>query len=653
MLWKKEVIGASACSKLSVVLCVKFLTPLSKGSANRINTYTSSLLLPRKSRNMDISSSKSSLAENIKGFSFGVLDHGLEFGKAFVDTGIERPVNGIAQVVSLGHLPAIDIVQPDASAKGTRKFAQMAGSAAGVMFDFAVLNTVAGRATSSLLGAPSTALGTRLATSALAGFVSGSVLTPLKPGESQWYRLANGATQAASFVAMDGISGSLGAAFGTPTLMNSIARGGISGAGAGIVHANMDSLTRGNGFASGRQMMLEAGSWGVGGAVMGGVSYGIGKLMAGDRSIKGEKASARTADGEQAKITVSKLENGGTRIESVELPNGTRMVRQAGSNKWLNNGGTPQQQAWEGDVRLSAEGKLQYVYRFEKAPSMVTVDIKLPDGSRVAVKASDGSLILPGKTIDVTTETLSDGALSSLRKLNLDIPKERLQVQGITTGGSVNTNFSVELTAAEAAKLRTAIAAQPGTSIVTGGKEILTTAPVSASRGVLRENLPGEYVYDRPMTDHTSTVAFVFKGDDQRLKVLTGERKVAPAKGQEALPGGFVDINGKIVENPAQTAAREVLEETGLKIGKPTLLRIGDAFGRDSRNRVIDFQWGVFGNKSDLAKLLASDDLGNLQVRDLRHLLSNPRSLAFDHHQVLQEVHRNISRMIESAQSAR
>lgn len=615
---------------------------------------------------MEIASSKASLAENIKDFSYGVIDHGIEFGKAFVDTGIERPINGIAQVVSLGHLPAIDIVQPDANAHGTKKFAQMAGSAAGVMFDFVVLNSLTSKATSSLLGAPSTALGTRLTTSALTGFVSGSVLTPLKPGETQWHRLSNGATQAASFVAMDGISTSLGAAFGTPTLLNSIARGGISGAGAGVVHANMDSLTHGNGFASGRQMLLEAGSWGTGGAVMGGISYGIGKLMAGDRSFKkGEQSTALTADGDQAKITVRKLENGGSQIESVELPNGTRMVRQDGSNKWLNNGGTPQQQAWEGDVRLSPEGKLQYVYRFEKAPSVVTVDIKLPDGSRVAVKAADGSLILPNKTIDATAETLSDGALSSLRKLNVDIPKERLQISSVTTSGSVNTNFSVELTQAEAARLRSAIAApsagfagattgSTGVTIVPSGKEILTTTPLKgASAGGLHENVPGEYVYDKPMSDHTSTVAFVFKGEDQRLKVLTGERKVAPAKGQEALPGGFVDLNGKLVEHPAQTAAREMMEETGLKISEPTLLRIGDAFGRDTRNRVIDFQWGVFGNRSDLARLLASDDLGNLQIKDVEQLLGNPRALAFDHHQVLQEAYRNISRMIVSAQSVK
>ncbi len=95
------------------------------------------------------------------------------------------------------------------------------------------------------------------------------------------------------------------------------------------------------------------------------------------------------------------------------------------------------------------------------------------------------------------------------------------------------------------------------------------------------------------------------------------------------------------------------MEETGLRMGEPTLVRSGDSFNRDVRNRIIDFQWGVFGSKADLSKLAASDDLGNLAVKDVETLLSDPKALAFDHHAVLTEAYRNLSRIIRAGEVAK
>ena len=587
----------------------------------------------------------------VKDFAFDVFDYGKEFTKGFIDGGIERPLNGIGQVVSLGHLPQFDLVELDPHVTGGKLAAQKFGNAAGMIFDYILVSAAMNKVAGKLLGAPAASTGVRLTGSAMSGFVSGAVFEPLKPGESQWNRLANGTTQAVTFTAMDAFSGGLASKFGAPTFMNSVARGGLSGFGAGVVHANADSLTHGRGFATTGQMLNEGITWGAGGAIMSGISYGVSRFMSGDRTaLKGESRNALTAEGQQAKITVRNLENGKTQIESVELPNGTRMMRQGTGDKWVSNSGTPNYQEWSGDIRLSAEGKLQYVYRYAKAPTTVTVEVRLPDGSRVALTGTDGKLALPGTTIDATSQTLSDGAISSLKKLNIEIPADRLKVEGVTAGTSVSTNYSVELTAAEAAKVRQALATS-GAQIVSGDKAIAALKPVSGLAGPVAEGKAGEFVYDRPMSDHTSTVAFMFKGDDQKIKVLTGTRNVAPFQGKEALPGGFANVKGGAVEHPVQSAAREMMEETGLRMGEPTLVRIGDSFNRDVRNRVIDFQWGIFGNKSDLSKLAASDDLGNLAVKDVETLLRDPKALAFDHHAVLTEAYRNLSKIIRSGQA--
>ena len=588
----------------------------------------------------------------VKDFAFDVFDYGKEFTMGFIDGGIERPINGIGQVVSLGHLPKVDLVELDPNVTGGKLAAQKIGTAAGMIFDYVLVAAATNKLAGKLLGASASATAVRLTGSGMAGFVSGAVLEPLKPGESQWNRLANGTTQAVTFTAMDAFSVGLASKFGAPTFMNSVARGGLSGFGAGVVHANAESLTHGRGFASGEQMLSEGITWGTGGAIMGGISYGVSRFMSGDRTaLKGDAKTALTAEGEQANITVRNLEGGKAQVEIVEMPNGTRMIRQGTADKWISNDGTKNFQEWSGDVRLSPEGKLQFVYRYAKAPSAVTVDVRLPDGSRVALAGADGKLALPGTTIDATNQTLSDGAIVSLKKLNVDIPADRLQVESVTTGKAVSTNYSVDLTAAEAAKLRQALTTS-GAQIVTGDKAIAALKPMNAGNGIVPEGVSGEFIYDRPMSDHTSTVAYMFRGDDGKIKVLTGTRNVAPFQGKEALPGGFTNVNGGAVEHPVQTATREMFEETRMQIGQPTLVRIGDGFNRDVRNRVIDFQWGVFGNQSDIAKMAATDDLGNLAVKDVETLLRDPKALAFDHYAVLSEAYRSIAKIVRAGGAA-
>jgi len=346
------------------------------------------------------------------------------------------------------------------------------------------------------------------------------------------------------------------------------------------------------------------------------------------------------------------MDGGKAQVESVELPNGSRIVRQGAGDNWVSNDGTPQRTEWQGDVRLTNDGNLQFVYKYQKAPNVVTVDVRMPDGSRVAIQSADGSIASPAAAVETTQQTLSDAAISSMRRLNIDAIADRLQLTGIggSETGTVRTNYSLQLTEAEAAKMQ-ALAQQGSVKILPPSHSVpagdVTTPPISG------ENLPGEYAYDRPMVDHASTVAFMFKGEGGRWKVLTGIRTGGAAAGQEALPGGFVDMNGSVVEDPAQTAIREVMEETGVKIQSPTLVRLGDALYRgDPRNRVIDFQYATVGKESDLATLFAGDDLSALHVRDVQELLANPNSLAFDHNQMLAAAFNSLDKILAGAKIA-
>jgi ADP-ribose pyrophosphatase YjhB (NUDIX family) len=567
--------------------------------------------------------------------------------------GIERPLNGLSQFATNGQVPELHVFETDSNAHGLKAFMQSAGSAAGVIFDFAVLSKLSASAVEASGLAATSSVGGRLAATALTGFAYGAVLTPLKPGESQSVRVANGLTTAASFLAFDGLSAAIGSQIAAPTFLNSVLKGGLSGFGAGMVNANMESLTHGHGLATGQKMLKAGEAWGTGAAVMGGLGYLWSKIGANsDQSTEPKTDKMRnlqTADGQDARVSYTQLADGQQRIDKVELANGTKMVR-AADGSWISNEGTPQFQVWRGDVQVDAGGKLNFIYKFEKAPSVVTLDVRLPDGSRLSAINQGGETALPATTLDATRETLSDAALNTLKRLNLDIPRERLALDGVSTSSSVNTRFAVQLTTDEAAQLRQSLASQAGFKIVSLDQagDLAGKTPVLVDGGA-GENQSGTFTYGSPMADHTSTVAYLFKGDDARWKVLTGLRKVAPEAGREALPGGFLDIKGRVVEDPADAAAREVMEETGLHISRPTLVRIGDAFNRDIRNRIIDFQYGVLGNKQELAKLFAGDDLGSLDVKDVEQLLADPRALAFDHHQALQAAYDSVAKMLASA----
>ncbi|MFO8065239.1 MAG: NUDIX hydrolase [Spirochaetia bacterium] len=70
----------------------------------------------------------------------------------------------------------------------------------------------------------------------------------------------------------------------------------------------------------------------------------------------------------------------------------------------------------------------------------------------------------------------------------------------------------------------------------------------------------------------------VFKDDS----VLLIRRGKPPLVGERSLPGGSQDVG----ETVRETAAREVLEETGVRIDEPDFLEVIDAIIKDDAGRV-------------------------------------------------------------------
>ncbi|MBA3994219.1 MAG: hypothetical protein C0469_11890 [Cyanobacteria bacterium DS2.3.42] len=204
-----------------------------------------------------------------------------EFGAAVFDSAIQRPINGLTQLGGklVGHeLPQLHIVDvPKAESIG-QVFAQQAGAAVGMLVPFLGTRALVRGAAGSRLG---TGYGSMALEGGTTGFLMGSVLTPVENGQPFWQtRLANGLTDGGTFavlgVAAKGASSvkALGITAETP-LLSRIGKGAlagsVSGLPAGFAHAELHSLTRGNGFASGAEVAGDMAGFALFGGLLGGV----------------------------------------------------------------------------------------------------------------------------------------------------------------------------------------------------------------------------------------------------------------------------------------------------------------------------------------------------------------------------------------------
>lgn len=145
----------------------------------------------------------------------------------------------------------------------------------------------------------------------------------------------------------------------------------------------------------------------------------------------------------------------------------------------------------------------------------------------------------------------------------------------------------------------------------------------------------GSYVYEYPHPAVTADcVIFGYDGKDLRvLLVKRGKEKEASStacEGMWALPGGFMDIEKD--KTVAHTAARELREETGLRLPVKELREVGtfSEMNRDPRERVITVAHYA------LVKLMEVQAATDAEQVEWAALDSIP-SLAFDHDAILRK----------------
>lgn len=129
---------------------------------------------------------------------------------------------------------------------------------------------------------------------------------------------------------------------------------------------------------------------------------------------------------------------------------------------------------------------------------------------------------------------------------------------------------------------------------------------------------------------YTADVVVLHTGDDGELRVLLIQRRWDPYARRQALPGGHVNRG----ETARQAGARELAEETGIRVAEEDLVEIGvyDAPGRDPRGRYVSVAFLVVLELDRAATPAAGDDATHAQWQVVT---LTPAELAFDHHVIL------------------
>lgn len=136
------------------------------------------------------------------------------------------------------------------------------------------------------------------------------------------------------------------------------------------------------------------------------------------------------------------------------------------------------------------------------------------------------------------------------------------------------------------------------------------------------------YAYEHPRPAVACDLC-VFAVVDGRLSLLLVRRRNEPFKGRWALPGGFMNMDERLVE----AARRELEEETGVACPEaPRFVGVYDAPDRDPRGRVLSAVYRFLFREAP-PRLAAGDDATDARWHEVDAL----PSLAFDHDRIVSD----------------
>ncbi len=107
---------------------------------------------------------------------------------------------------------------------------------------------------------------------------------------------------------------------------------------------------------------------------------------------------------------------------------------------------------------------------------------------------------------------------------------------------------------------------------------------------------------------------------DEADRILLGRRNKDPQRGSWVIPGGRINA----FESIAEAAARELQEETGLKVEVGSQFRAYEIVNPPSEHRIVIYSWarivgGVLKASDDLSEVrfFSAHDLPNVQLTPL------------------------------------
>jgi len=163
----------------------------------------------------------------------------------------------------------------------------------------------------------------------------------------------------------------------------------------------------------------------------------------------------------------------------------------------------------------------------------------------------------------------------------------------------------------------------------------LNTAPKNEQEFIDSYNI---HDFEIPLT---SVDMAIFTVKDNELKVLLVKRAQYPAKGQWALPGGFINLGAD--KDLDTTAARKLREKTGVDTSHLEQVVTVGSRTRDPRgwSVTVVYMALISSEHIDLVADISSEDVNWISVKDIES------NLAFDHKDILNQCYERLRSKVQ------